>query len=366
MAGDSDNNFQLGLFATNTWGALTKTLAPERWEASWENNLAAAQMAEEGGLDFILPFGVWTSLHGDAPTDGHALEVLTWAAGILQATKRITVFGTVHTPFIHPVMAAKQCVTCDHIGGGRFGLNIVSGYNKTDFDLFGTPMLDHDERYVFTEEWMTVVKRLWREEKPFDHDGKYFQLKGAQANPRPVGSPKIISAGSSDAGRRFAAKHADFLFMYILQIDGLSEDVKAVRSIEGGQELDLFGSCVVICRPTREEAEEYFQHVVHEHGDWAAADYWETIASGTQSIPPNSLPMLRERMITGQSIMLLKGDPKDVAQQFKAIHDAGLNGMAFGLVNFIDELPIIIDQVIPEMEKLGLRVPGTGLVDSAH
>ena len=47
MAGNSDNNFQLGLFATNTWGALTKTLAPERWQASWKNNLVAAQMAEE-------------------------------------------------------------------------------------------------------------------------------------------------------------------------------------------------------------------------------------------------------------------------------------------------------------------------------
>ena len=51
-------NFQLGLFAINAWGALTKTLAPERWDASWANNLRVARMAEEGGLDFILPFGV--------------------------------------------------------------------------------------------------------------------------------------------------------------------------------------------------------------------------------------------------------------------------------------------------------------------
>ena len=365
MAKNILNNFQLGLFATNTWGALTKTLAPERWEATWENNLTVAQMAEEGGLDFILPFGVWTGLHGDSPTDGHALEVLTWAAGILQATKRITVFGTVHAPFLHPVMAAKQCVTCDHIGGGRFGLNIVSGYNKTDFELFGATMLNHDERYVYTEEWVTIVKKLWTEKQPFDYDGKYFQLTGAVGNPLPLVKPKIISAGSSEAGRSFAARHADFLFMYILETEGLSAEVDAVRRMEGGRDLDLFGSCVVICRPTHEEAEAYFQHIVHDNGDWATADYWQTIASGTQSIPTEVLPMLRERVISGQSIMLLKGDPGEVAHQFKQLNDAGLNGMGFGLVNFINDLPIIIEKVIPEMEQLGLRVPGTGLANSA-
>lgn len=362
MAAMAESKFQLGLFATNTWGGLTKTLAPERWMATWDNNVQAARMAEDAGLDFILPFGVWTSLHGESDTDGHALEVLTWAAGMLEATERITVFGTVHTPFIHPVMAAKQCVTCDHIGHGRFGLNVVSGYNATDFDLFGVEMLDHDERYVYTEEWMTIVKRLWSESERFDFDGKYFKLKGASGNPLPVGDPKIISAGSSPAGREFAAKHADFLFMYILQVEGLDQEVEVVRQLDGGKDLDLFGSCVVMCRETSEEAEEYFQYLVHENGDWATADYWESVIGGSQSIPAEALPMLRERVISGQSILLLKGNPDEVADQFKQLSDAGLDGMAFGLANFIDDLPIIRDEVMPRMEALGLRSPGTGLV----
>jgi alkanesulfonate monooxygenase SsuD/methylene tetrahydromethanopterin reductase-like flavin-dependent oxidoreductase (luciferase family) len=365
MDTEGTRKFSLGLFATNTWGGLTKTLAAERWEATWDNNVAAAKMAEDAGLDFVLPFGVWTGLQGDAPTDGYALEVLTWAAGILEATERITVFGTVHTPFIHPVMAAKQCVTCDHIGHGRFGLNIVSGFNVADFELFGIEMLEHDERYAYTEEWLTIVKRLWAESEPFDFDGKYFQLRGASGNPRPVGHPKIISAGSSPVGRRFAAEHADFLFMYILQTEGLRDEVADVRRIAAGRDLSLFGSCVVICRPTSAEADEYYNHIVHENGDWATADYWAEIIGGSESVPPDALQMLRERVISGQSILCLKGDPDEVAQQFKQLSDEGLDGMAFGLVNFIDDLPIIRDEVIPRMEEIGLRVPGTGLVDSA-
>ena len=52
-------------------------------------------------------------------------ETVNWASGLLAATKRLTVFGTVHAPLIHPVIAAKEFVTADHIGEGRFGLNVV-------------------------------------------------------------------------------------------------------------------------------------------------------------------------------------------------------------------------------------------------
>ena len=53
------------------------------------------------------------------------------------ATKHITVFGTVHALIFNPVVAAKEMVTADHIGEGRFGLNIVVGWNEGEFDMFG-------------------------------------------------------------------------------------------------------------------------------------------------------------------------------------------------------------------------------------
>ena len=65
------------------------------------------------------------------------LETITWATGLLGCTKHITVFGTVHAPIFNPVVAAKEMVTADHIGEGRFGLNIVVGWNEGEFDMFG-------------------------------------------------------------------------------------------------------------------------------------------------------------------------------------------------------------------------------------
>src|SRR5262249_9553362 len=123
------NRFKLGLFGPNCSGGLTMTKAPERWDASWENNVAAARFAAESGVEFVLPIARWHGYRGEPDTEGTTFETLTWATGLLAATREITAFGTVHVSLINPVFAAKQIVTADHVGKGRFGLNVVSGWN---------------------------------------------------------------------------------------------------------------------------------------------------------------------------------------------------------------------------------------------
>jgi alkanesulfonate monooxygenase SsuD/methylene tetrahydromethanopterin reductase-like flavin-dependent oxidoreductase (luciferase family) len=119
------NKFKLGLFGMNCSGGLSLTLAPERWDASWDNNVRAARLADEAGLEFLLPIGRWHGYQGQSDTQGTTFETLTWACGLLASTKEITTFGTLHVAFCNPVFSAKQMVTADHIGHGRFGLNIV-------------------------------------------------------------------------------------------------------------------------------------------------------------------------------------------------------------------------------------------------
>jgi len=115
------------------------TKAPERWDPSWDNNLAAARLAEAAGLEFMLPVGRWHGYRGETDTEGTSFETIVWASGLLAATQRLVVFGTLHVTFISPIFAAKQIVTADHIGKGRFGLNIVSGWNAREFDMSASP-----------------------------------------------------------------------------------------------------------------------------------------------------------------------------------------------------------------------------------
>jgi len=351
------NRFKLGLFAPNCSGGLALTKAPERWDPSWANNVKAAQMADAAGLEFLLPIARWKGYGGETDTEGTSFETLNWASAILAVTKDIVAFGTVHVPMIHPIFAAKQIVTADHVGEGRFGLNVVSGGNAPEFRMFGVELLEHDARYVFSEEWLQIAKRVWESDQPFDFKGKFFDLKGVISKPKPWGGsrPLLMSAGSSKAGRAFASRHADCLFMAIIKDDNLAAELKSLRAEAGRPDVGVYASGHMICRATQKEAEEYFHYVVYEMGDWAGAEKLLEVRVNQQSLPVEELRKVRERVVSGTGTFPVIGSADQCAAAFKRLNDAGLDGMALGLVNYIDELPFIQAELLPRMQRLGLR-----------
>ena len=100
------NKLKIGLFGANCSSGRAVTLVPERWSGSWPDNLKLARMADDVGIDFLLPIGRWKGYGGDTDYQGATLETITWATGLLALTKRVTVFGTVHAPLFNPVIAA--------------------------------------------------------------------------------------------------------------------------------------------------------------------------------------------------------------------------------------------------------------------
>jgi dimethylsulfone monooxygenase len=355
------NKFKLGLFGMNCSNGLTMTTAPEHWEATWENNILAAQLADDSGIDFLLPIGRWTGYRGKTNTEGSSYETLIWASGLLASTQSLTVCGTLHVRFLNPLFGAKQIVTADHIGRGRFALNIVSGWNQAEFDMFGIELIPHDDRYAYTEEWVRVVKRIWTESEPFDHQGRWLTLKDVQGDPKPWGGlcPLLISAGASNEGLGFAAKHVDCLFTAIRELDNLGADVARAREIatEAHRNIDIFASGHTICRPTKKEAYEFYHYIVYEHGDWDAAEHTAKIRMKGREGRYRDVKKLKERLISGLGTYPVIGSYDEVAATFKQMSDAGLNGMALGLINYIAEFPHLRDGVLPRMERLGLRTP---------
>ena len=222
------NKLKLGIFSPNCSGGMAVTRVPERWDASWEHNRALAVMADAAGIEFLLPIARWIGYGGETEFQNNTLETITWATGLLASTQRISVFATAHTAFTHPIVAAKQFATMDQIGSGRFGLNVVCGWNKPEYDMFGIPLpTEHTARYGFGQEWYDVVRKIWSSAAPFDWDGKYFHLKHVFGDPKPVGGvlPPIMNAGSSAEGRDFAARNADFLFTVLIDPEQGRNDV---------------------------------------------------------------------------------------------------------------------------------------------
>jgi FMNH2-dependent dimethyl sulfone monooxygenase len=351
--------FKLGLFSFNTGGGLTHTLAPERWDASWPNMRRLARDAEDAGLEFVLPLAGWKGNMGEAESDGYFHETMAWAAGLLEATQKIHVFATLHVPFINPVFAAKQAVTCDHIGSGRLGLNLVAGFNIAEFDMMGVEYRAHDARYAYLDEWLTVVRRLWTESVPFDHHGEVFDLRGLVGIPKPYGAelPMVVSAGSSLTGREFALNNADALFMLVTDIDTIADELRSIRASMPNREINIFCSGHIICRRTAKETQSYYDYLLHEHGDWAAGRYLQKSYEEIKSVPLEIVrsPAFLNRMMSGSGTLPVVGDPDEVVATLSRLHAAGINGMAFALPDYIKDFGLFREEVIPRLIDAGLR-----------
>jgi alkanesulfonate monooxygenase SsuD/methylene tetrahydromethanopterin reductase-like flavin-dependent oxidoreductase (luciferase family) len=363
LAFRSGNVLKLGLFGANCSSGRAVTTVPERWSGTWSDCLRLAREADEAGFEFMLPVGRWKGYGGDTDYQGETLETVTWAAGLLAATRRITVFGTVHAPLIHPVIAAKQFVTADHIGEGRFGLNIVCGWNEDEFDMFGVTMRDHEARYGYAQEWLDTIRRAWGEEPVFDVDGAFIRLKQVRAKPKPVGGgrPIIMNAAASPTGQAFAIRNCDALFSMTPKgrLDEFRQHVGSVQALARGQgrQIDVYTVAVVTCRPTHREAEDYYRHCVIDNADWAAVDRILAMRGVTPETHPDDFAELRAHQANGMGGVPIVGDPDEVAAELAALAMAGARGVALSFVNYLDELPFFCAEVLPRLARLGLRAP---------
>src|SRR5438477_9658330 len=107
----SANRLKLCLFGANCSSGRAVTMVPERWSGSWPDCVALAKMADEAGIEFMLPIGRWKGYGGVTDYQGETFETVSWAAGLHASTQRLVVFGTVHAPLIAPLIAAKEFVT---------------------------------------------------------------------------------------------------------------------------------------------------------------------------------------------------------------------------------------------------------------
>ncbi len=358
----NENRFKIGLFGINCSSGRTATQVPERWSGNWRDNLRLAQMADDAGIDFLLPIGRWKGYGGDTDFEGEALEAITWATGVLATTRRITAFATVHVPLIHPIVAAKQIATADHIGEGRFGLNIVCGWNEDEFDMFGVTQREHQSRYEYAQEWIDAVKLMWSDEEEFAFDGAFVKLKGVRSKPKPYGGsrPVLMNAGASGVGQSFAIRNCDALFTGLgnTSYDELTTHIAKVKDIAGkeGRDLDVYSVAVVTCRPTMQEAMDYDHHATQERADWGAIENIMRMR-GTQidGIRPEELEANRRRWSRGVGGYPIIGDPDHVADELTRLAAAGLKGLGISFVNYADELPFFVQEVLPRLARRGLR-----------
>ncbi len=240
-------------------------------EASWRHPLSSplpltdiryyqdlAQRAEVACFDSIF-LADQLALGDDVAQAARTwLEPVTVLAAVAAVTSKIGLIATASTTYTEPFNLARQFGSLDHISNGRVGWNIVTSWLAAAARNYGgSTQVSHADRYAQGEEFMTVVKALWDSWaddamlddragghyanddriRAIDHQGAHYRVAGPLNLPRtPQGRPVLVQAGSSEVGRRFAARHAEAVFTAHLEKATAQEfyaDLKRIVAEEG-------------------------------------------------------------------------------------------------------------------------------------
>lgn len=204
---------EIGVFipiGNNGW--LISSTSPQ-YTPSFDLNREIVQRAERYGFDFAMSMIKLRGFGGRTRHWDDNLESFTLMAGLAAVTSRIDLFATVAVLTLPPAICARMAVTIDSISNGRFGVNLVTGWQKAEYDQMGLwPGEEHfRHRYDMVTEYVTVMKELWARGQS-DFRGRFFTMDDCRLSPLPSRPIKLISAGTSDAGLAFAAKNCTYNF----------------------------------------------------------------------------------------------------------------------------------------------------------
>jgi len=369
---------ELGFFAWNIRGGMTMSKATlrnndrERDFWKWPNSRRLVEHAEQIGFDYQVPFGRWIGSGGETDFNGAALDFLASAAATAPITSRMGLFSTAHITFrFHPLHIAKFGATIDHISNGRWGLNIVSGYQAQEMAAFGMDPIDHDKAYDMAEEFTVLMKYLWTEPEPFDFEGKYYQSYGAVINPRPTRHPRpvLMNAGMSTRGLTFGARNVDWVFTLASDLDGYRNKVNEAHDLAGqfGRKIRAATMCWVLPEATDELAQARFEELRSEIDREAllgyarqlrGVDQWKDQETDELADDPYAGlgREFYERYSLGFTSPQMVGSPETIAEKMRALsEEAGLESLLMCFVDPQKGLHAMEDDILPILKKMNLR-----------
>jgi FMNH2-dependent dimethyl sulfone monooxygenase len=359
----NDRKLRLGSFGTNLSGGCAISTIEGTMQADWATTVELALAADRMEFEAVVPVARWRGMGGATNFNGESFESFTWAAGVGASTRYPAVFATSHVPAIHPVMAAKQATTIDHITNGRFCLNIVTGWYKPEIEMFGGPLLEHDSRYDCATEWLTIMKRLWTEQEPFDFEGRYFKVPQAAMLPKPIQIPHpvLMCAAGSGRGMQFAAEHCDVAFITNKTHDPaeLKAEVQAYKKLareQYGREIRIWTSAYVVQGDTEADARAYLDDVIRKHGDPVALDNLLTALSiNSKSMPDEIARRLKDHFAAGYNGYPLIGTSEQVVDGLKLLVEAGIDGVLLSWPKYREDFLRFEVETYPLIVQAGLR-----------
>ena len=383
--------------------------------AYWTELARSLEAALFDGIFFADVLGVYDVYGGSAdaalrgavqvPVNDPMMLIPAMAA----ATQHLGFGVTANLIYEAPYGFARRMSTLDHLTGGRIGWNIVTGYLDSAARAVGLAQQPaHDDRYDLADEYMQLVYQLWQHSWDEDavradraagvyadpakvravhHHGKQYRVDAMHlAEPSPQRTPVLYQAGSSPRGRRFAAQHAECVFLNGQSVAGVKaivDDIRALAVAAGRQAEDIkfFLGATVVTGATEAEArdkfDDYRAHVSSEAAlvhaaaslgvDLAKFDLDEPVnASASQAITSNVAAINRsqgpqwtrrkllEQMVLGSRQPPLVGSAAAVAEALIGwTEDAGVDGFNLSRTVAPECFVDFGRLVVPELQSRG-------------
>lgn len=346
---------RLGVFTpTGNNGWIASATSPQ-YLPTFELNRSVTQRAEQYGFDFSLCMVKFRGFGGEIKFWDYTLETFTLMSALAAVTDRIRIYCSVGVLSLHPAMVARMASTIDSVAPGRFGINIVSGWNRQEYAQMGMWPGDdfYEYRYDYSTEYVRIMKELW-ETGQSDFKGRFFQLEDCRLGPQPSAHIDILAAGASLRGREFAAQYADFNFTSSpTGVPGLQQANAelAAASAKTGRTVQSILLTSVVLDDTDELAIKKVEYY-NEGTDLVAAEnrraeYARDYTGVSSAQGAKRLENPKAKDVRGSLI----GSPKTVAQKLNALAAVpGTGGILMSFDDYYEGLDRFGQEVIPLLD----------------
>ena len=339
----------------NVSGGLVISNIPQRTHWDFEYNRKLAQIAERAGFEYALTQIRFTAGYG--ADNQH--ESVSFSQALLSATDKLKVIAALLPGPWNPTLAAKQIATISHLSNARIAVNIVSGWFRGEFKAIGEPWLDHEERYLRSEEFIRCLQGIWRE-PVFNFAGDFYRYRDYSLKPKPLEPlPEIFQGGSSRAARDMAARVSDWYFTNGNTVEGIRQQVEDIRHKAAANQhrVKIGVNGFVIARSSEQEAQDVLQQILDHANPEAVKGFQHEVKNAGSASPEgegnwakatfDDLVQYNEGFKTN-----LTGTPQQIAERIMAFKQAGVSLMLLGFLHFQEEVEFFGREVIPLVREL--------------
>ncbi len=303
------------------------------------------QRYESLGISHLLIAQRWW---GDGnEIEASSLDCLAMTALFAGATRDMQLITAIHPGFFQPAAIAKWGATLQQLTGGRWAINVTSGWNMREFDMYGVDKLTHDERYRRSMEFIQVLRGCWQQQ-PFSYDGHYYHCDALELAPRPQFPLQVFQGGQSDAAINMAAAHSDWMFLNGGSLERLGGVISRVREAcrRSGRTVRFAMYAAPLCRDTDDAAWEEIEHRLAKVDQVLLNKRQHRLREGAEGMWDEDDPLSALDSNEGYAARLI-GSAGSILQRIRAYRELGVEMLHLDLQD-----SRFNQQVLPELHTL--------------